>query len=53
MKKDPKVLGEAKRQDGNQTVKAQHFRDEANPECKDTCLKPKRCRDENLIRVTP
>jgi hypothetical protein len=31
MKKDPKVLEQANRQGGNQTAKAEHFRDEANP----------------------
>jgi hypothetical protein len=41
MKKDPKVLDEARRQGGNQTAKAKHFWDEASPESKRHLFKTK------------
>jgi len=51
MKKDHKALLKVKRYDGNQTMKTQPVWDEANLKCQ-TLLKPKRCREKNLKRVT-
>jgi hypothetical protein len=51
MKQDLKVAARAKRQDGNQTVNASSFQDEANPDSQSRLI-PIRRRDPNLMGVT-
>lgn len=51
MKKDPKVLIQANRQDGNQTVETVP-RGKASPEF-EPLSRPKRCKEQNLKRVAP